>query len=65
MAVVWKRVFAIIGLVGLFFFGIPIKVDKDTEIQNEKMFKEFLQRFNKTYGGNKTEYFKHYDNFKV
>jgi hypothetical protein len=65
MAVVWKRVFAVVGLVGLCFFGIPIKVDKNTEIQSEELFKEFIQRFNKTYGANKTECTKHYNNFKV
>jgi hypothetical protein len=65
MAVVWKRVFAVVGLVGLCFFGIPIKVDKNTKIQKEELFREFLQRFNKTYCANETEYTKRYNNFKV
>jgi len=65
MAVQWRRVSIVLGLVGLCFFGIPIKIDKDNELQKEELFKEFLQKFNKTYEGNETLYMKRYSNFKV
>jgi hypothetical protein len=54
----------IVGLVALCFLGIPIRID-DNESQKRELFKGFLQRFNKTYEGNETEYMKHYNNFKV
>jgi hypothetical protein len=55
----------VVGLVALFFLGIPIRLDNNHELQKKELFRDFLQRFNKTYDGNETEYMKHYINFKV
>jgi hypothetical protein len=64
MAIVWRRVCLVVGLVALFFLAIPIRID-DNELQKKELFRGFLERFNKTYEGNETEYMKRYNNFKV
>ena len=64
MAIVWRRVYLVVGLVALCFLAIPIRID-DNELQKKELFRGFLERFNKTYEGNETEYMKRYNNFKV
>lgn len=64
MAIVWRRVCIVVGLVALCFLAIPIRIG-DNELQKKELFRGFLERFNKTYEGNETEYMKHYNNFKV
>lgn len=54
----------VVGLVALCFLVIPIRID-DNELQKKELFRGYLDRFNKTYEGNETEYMKHYNNFKV
>ena len=64
MAIVWRRVCIVVGLVALCFLAIPVRID-DNEVQKKELFRGFLGRFNKTYEGNETEYMKRYNNFKV
>jgi hypothetical protein len=64
MAIVWRRVGLVVGLVALCFLAVPIRIE-DSELQKKELFTGFLKRFNKTYEGNETEYMKHYNNFKV
>ncbi|XP_069680512.1 cathepsin O-like [Periplaneta americana] len=64
MAVVWRRVVWGVCIVGLCFFGIPIRVHKSDELNIEEMFKDFLQKYNKLYATNETEYSRRYNYFK-
>jgi len=64
MAIVWRRVYIVVGVVALCFLAIPMRID-DNEQQKKELFRRFLERFNKTYEGNETEYMRHYNNFKV
>ncbi|PSN35919.1 hypothetical protein C0J52_07159 [Blattella germanica] len=62
MAVDWRRLCVICGLVSLFFLVIPIKVDRKDDLKEQ--FKYFIKEFNKTYEDESPEYVKRFINFK-
>lgn len=61
-----KNLLAVIGLICLAFFGIPIHIDKKNEPSQDIIeFNSYIRRYNKSYGSNRTEYLIRFENFKV
>ena len=65
MAMEWKKVLKVIGLLGLCFFIVPIKVNRTDVSEQEELFSNFIKKFNKTYGVGSEEYTKRFKNFQV
>ncbi|XP_025601722.2 cathepsin O-like [Athalia rosae] len=60
----WKTLIGVIGIVSLCFLAIPIKIESPTEIQDLKLFEEYVANFNKSYRHNPAEYHARFEKFQ-
>ncbi|XP_043252998.1 cathepsin O-like [Colletes gigas] len=60
----WRRIALTVLIVGLCFLAIPIRVGPDTNIEDVKLFKNYVVRFNKSYRSDPAEYEERFDRFK-
>lgn len=63
MAVTVKNVVCCLGLLSLCFVGIPVRVKEPDAVELE--FQEFIQKHNRSYANEPTEYAKRLEYFKV
>lgn len=60
-----KKIVFVVGISLVCLFAIPLKSKKSVVNEDEKIFKNFMKKFNKTYDKNETEYLLRFENFKV
>jgi len=64
-AMEWRTVVIIVLVVSLCFFIIPIKVKPDKNVEDTKLFANYVVQYNKFYRNDSTEYKKRFECFQV
>ncbi|XP_070150783.1 cathepsin O [Polyergus mexicanus] len=60
----WRTVVVIILVVSLCFFMIPIKVEPDKNIEDAKLFENYIVQYNKSYKNDSTKYKERFERFQ-
>ncbi|XP_029674629.1 cathepsin O-like isoform X2 [Formica exsecta] len=60
----WRTVVVIILVVSLCFFMIPIKVEPDKNIEDAKLFDNYVAQYNKSYKNDSAEYKERFERFQ-
>ncbi|XP_076237174.1 cathepsin O [Calliopsis andreniformis] len=60
----WKTVVFTVLIVSLFFLAIPIRVEPDTSSEDIKLFKSYVERYNKSYKNAPGEYEERFKRFQ-
>lgn len=61
----WRTVVVIVLVVSLCFFMIPIKVEPDKNVENAKLFANYVVQYNKSYRNDSAEYKERFECFQV
>ncbi|EZA49885.1 cathepsin O isoform X1 [Ooceraea biroi] len=60
----WRTVVTIVLVVSLCFFMVPIRVEPDKNVEDAKLFANYIDRYNKSYKDNPEEYKKRFERFQ-
>lgn len=64
-AMEWRTVVVIVLVVSLCFFMIPIKVEPDKNVEDVKLFANYVDQYNKSYKNDSAEYKERFERFQV